>query len=171
MLSMDHLSEAIDVDDDAVLDEGNVSMKTPSVFTLRLQNGNVRLGGRFFATVTLKDTRRLRWNQLRAAKLTKWSTGRRVCLIPQRPFECWLPKYLTWKRQRAPEINALKFSSPRLCVVQCGVNQIMVLACMRDSSCHRSRFFAMQFAQQKLNVSGFMRICEWLCWWMLHAGD
>lgn len=60
MLSMDHLSEAIDVDDDAVLDEGNVSMKTPSVFTLRLQNGNVRLGGRFFATVTLKDTRRLR---------------------------------------------------------------------------------------------------------------
>lgn len=48
-------------------------------------------------------TSRLLVNFSLICKLTKWSTGRRVCLMPHKPFECWLPKYLTcrWdKRER-----------------------------------------------------------------------
>lgn len=45
---------------------------------------------------------------------TKWSTGRLVCFIPQSPFECWLPKYLTWNergknKNTSQEISALTF--------------------------------------------------------------
>lgn len=84
---MDHLSVEMEA---AVLDEGSVSMETPSVLTLRLQNGSVRLGGRFFATVTLKREEKFVFIAMEKVHwtLTKWSTGRRVCLIPHRPLEC-----------------------------------------------------------------------------------